>query len=68
MSNADEIEALFTEYWQTEGIRFLAEGNRVPTPYDRSRHAFFEAWKLASLTLDFPTDCHIAAIELEERE
>ena len=64
----EEIEKLWQEYWQTEGIRFLAEGNRVPTPEERSKHAFYTAITLITLDLLIPTGGYIAAIEFTEQE
>jgi hypothetical protein len=66
--NPHELEEAFQEYWDRDGIRFLVEGNRVPTPFDRSRHAFFAAYNMASKDFQLPDDCYITAIEVEEVE
>ena len=66
--NNDELEEVFQEYWDREGIRFLIDGNRVPTPFDRSRHAFFAGYLMAGKDFQLPPDAYIAHIEVEEVE
>jgi len=56
------------EYWEQEGVRMLAEGNRIPTPEQRWKAGFLLGLTMGRLEIDLPKDAVIAAFEMPEEE
>ena len=56
------------ECWETEGIRYLVGGNRVPTPEERFLHAYQCGAMEAEFRSLIPDGASLAAVEIPDDE
>jgi len=56
------------ESWETEGIRHLEDGNRVPTPEERYLRGYLNGCMDTELRLVIPEGSHVALLEVTDEE